>query len=101
VIFWYLSTAFLPLQSYPIPFRFRFDHSHRKIPRNGKAELRFILRLVALHDQVQELGSGFNGTGVCGKPLHFKGSVFHRIIKGFMMQGGVGELGEIPTRHET
>ena len=28
------------------------------------------------------------GTGKAGKPLHFKGSKFHRIIRGFMAQGG-------------
>ena len=28
------------------------------------------------------------GTSSCGKPLHFKGSTFHRIIPGFMCQGG-------------
>ena len=34
------------------------------------------------------LADGSAGTGNSGKPLHFKGSKFHRIIPGFMAQGG-------------
>ena len=34
------------------------------------------------------LCTGEKGVGKSGKPLHFKGSVFHRIIPQFMCQGG-------------
>merc|ERR1712151_626798 len=32
--------------------------------------------------------TGEKGTGRSGKPLHFKGSAFHRVIPDFMCQGG-------------
>ena len=60
---------------------------------NGQAVPRITIELFAdacpkTAENFRALCTGENGVGKSGKPLHYKGSKFHRVISDFMAQGG-------------
>ncbi|KAI7890537.1 peptidyl-prolyl cis-trans isomerase cyp5 [Mucor mucedo] len=66
---------------------------------NGKPTGRMTFKLFSdvvpkTAENFRALCTGEKGIGKSGKPLHFKNSAFHRIIPGFMAQGGDFTLGD-------
>ena len=55
----------------------------------GRIEIDLFNETPKTCENFRALCTGEKGTGnVSGKPLHFKDTIFHRVIPGFMAQGG-------------
>uniref|UniRef100_A0A7S3G7C9 peptidylprolyl isomerase n=1 Tax=Palpitomonas bilix TaxID=652834 RepID=A0A7S3G7C9_9EUKA len=83
----YEEKADLKVWKGPLPKCF-FD-----ITIGGEAKGRVVMELFAdktpkTAENFRALCTGEKGNGKAGKPLHYKGSTFHRVIKDFMIQGG-------------
>lgn len=76
-----------PVQSLIMAARVFFD-----ITIGGQAAGRIVFQLYSETPRTSEnfraLCTGERGTGKAGRPLHYRGSTFHRIIQNFMCQGG-------------
>ena len=54
----------------------------------GRIEMQLFDDTPKTSENFRALCTGEKGTGKAGKPLHYKGTIFHRLITGFMAQGG-------------
>lgn len=96
-------SSFVAQQRVPLPFLQSFASFSSSASKNphvffdvsigGKSAGRLVFELrkdvvPKTAENFRQLCTGEAGKGQSGKPLHYKGSTFHRIIPNFMCQGG-------------
>ncbi|XP_048231400.1 peptidyl-prolyl cis-trans isomerase CYP21-2 isoform X6 [Ricinus communis] len=59
-----------------------------KLSESSEEDLEVVTHKVYFDIEIGGRSMGEKGMGKSGKPLHYKGSTFHRIIPSFMIQGG-------------
>uniref|UniRef100_A0A8I6YQR0 Peptidyl-prolyl cis-trans isomerase n=1 Tax=Hordeum vulgare subsp. vulgare TaxID=112509 RepID=A0A8I6YQR0_HORVV len=64
------------------------------LAQGKKSNLSEVTHKVYFDIEIDGKPAGEKGMGNSGKPLHYKGSSFHRIIPSFMIQGGDFTLGD-------
>merc|ERR1719471_637239 len=88
-----MSTVSLEEASSPANPRVFFDIEIGGEPK-GRVEFELFASVVPkTAENFRAQTTGEKGTGKSGKPLHYKGSKFHRIIPNFMIQGGDFTMG--------
>mmetsp|Transcript_15586 Transcript_15586/g.36074 ORF Transcript_15586/g.36074 Transcript_15586/m.36074 type:complete len:189 (+) Transcript_15586:74-640(+) len=91
-----LSTLFLALlslvSSQTVQHTVFFDIDIEGVA-SGRVTLGLFAETPKTSENFRALCTGEKGVGKSGKPLHYKGSTFHRIIPNFMIQGGDFTMG--------
>ena len=69
------------------PATLYFELAHGSAPA-GRLVMKMFKEAPLTCENFRCLCTGERGLGNSGKPLHYKGCEFHRLIKGFLLQGG-------------